>query len=76
MLLKPIWNKPQNHDAAISDLLDSYEHPHDSNRVDYKLNTLIAQGHRESTFITVREIPQEEAEVQFPNGGTCTALYA
>lgn len=76
MLLKPTWNKPQNHDVAIYDLLDSYEYPHDSNRVDYKMNTLIAQGHRENTFITVREIPQEEAKVQSPNGRTCTALCA
>lgn len=76
MLLKPTWNKPQNHDVAISDLLDSYEHPHDSNRVDYKTNTLIAQGHGESMFITVREIPQEEAEVQSPNGRTGTDLCA
>lgn len=76
MLLKPPWNKPQNHNVAISDLLDSYEHPHDSNRVDYKTNTLIAQGHRESMFITVRKIPQEEAKVQPFNGGTCTNLCA
>lgn len=76
MLLKPTWNKPQNHDVAFSDLLDSYEHTHDSNRVDYKTNTLLAQGHKESTFIIVREIPQEEAEVQSPNGRTCTALCA
>lgn len=47
--------------VAVSDFSESQEHPYDSGRVDYQINTLIAQGHRDSTFITVREIPQEEA---------------
>ena len=62
--------------VAISDFSDSQEHPRDSDKVDYEMSTLMAQGHRESTFITMREIHQEEATAQSPDGGTRTALRA
>lgn len=85
MLLPPTWREPQNHSLIAVQrctkqllFLISQEiaHPRDSDKVDYEMSTLMAQGHRENTFITMREIPQEEAAAQYPDGRTSTALRA